>query len=281
MLALGEDPRVDGEIGQITPERDSESFSSVPGAPKKINARAPAKRDLKPKRLSYNDADQAMGTSEFSSQASGLSQDVYELLEARVNTNEGTWVQCDHPSCGKWRYLADIIDPTELPEKWYCSMNQDPDHNSCEAAEEDIPLDELEEVKYFVGSIVWAKVDTYPWWPAMIDDDPNTGTYQWQTQPGGLPTHYHVTFLDKKVTRAWVRDSHCKPFLRSVDVNTGPKNKVPGLYKRMFNAAVETAHEAVKLPVAARIKKYCFVNCYHGKLNCSQIPKGTTMADLF
>lgn len=33
-----------------------------------------------------------------------------------------TWVQCD--SCLKWRKLPDGID--QLPEKWYCSNNPDP-----------------------------------------------------------------------------------------------------------------------------------------------------------
>ena len=34
------------------------------------------------------------------------------------------WVQCDRPSCLKWRLLRDVTDPTILPRKWYCSMNQ-------------------------------------------------------------------------------------------------------------------------------------------------------------
>lgn len=280
MLAPGEGPRSDDNNEQVTPKRENASSPSVPGAPKKKKVGAPAKRRLEPKKLSYKDADGALGLSPFPSQASQISQHVYELLEARVNTDEGTWVQCDHPNCGKWRYLADTVDPSELSEKWYCSMNPDPEHNSCEAAE-DMPNDELQDVKYFVGSIVWAKVHTYPWWPAMIDDDPNTGTYQWHEQPDGLPSHYHVTFLDKTVTRAWVRDDHCVPFLRAVDTNTGPKNKVPGLYKRAFNAAVETAQQAVKLPVQERIKKYCFINCYRGKLTSSQIYKGSKRNDFF
>lgn len=33
-----------------------------------------------------------------------------------------TWVQCD--ACLKWRKLPDGID--QLPEKWYCSNNPDP-----------------------------------------------------------------------------------------------------------------------------------------------------------
>ncbi|XP_020851632.1 MORC family CW-type zinc finger protein 3 [Phascolarctos cinereus] len=43
-----------------------------------------------------------------------------------------TWVQCD--SCLKWRKLPDGID--QLPEKWYCSMNPDPQFRSCLVPEE-------------------------------------------------------------------------------------------------------------------------------------------------
>nr|XP_020030303.1 MORC family CW-type zinc finger protein 3 isoform X2 [Castor canadensis] len=47
-----------------------------------------------------------------------------------------TWVQCD--SCLKWRKLPDGID--QLPEKWYCSNNPDPQFRNCEVPEE--PEDE-------------------------------------------------------------------------------------------------------------------------------------------
>ncbi|XP_076405354.1 MORC family CW-type zinc finger protein 3 isoform X2 [Peromyscus maniculatus bairdii] len=47
-----------------------------------------------------------------------------------------TWVQCD--SCLKWRKLPDGID--QLPEKWYCYNNPDPQFRNCEVPEE--PEDE-------------------------------------------------------------------------------------------------------------------------------------------
>ncbi|XP_067401385.1 MORC family CW-type zinc finger protein 3 isoform X1 [Emydura macquarii macquarii] len=43
-----------------------------------------------------------------------------------------TWVQCD--SCLKWRKLPDGID--HLPEKWYCSLNPDPQFRNCSVPEE-------------------------------------------------------------------------------------------------------------------------------------------------
>ena len=33
------------------------------------------------------------------------------------------WVQCDRADCQKWRQLKDCRDPSEVPEKWICSMN--------------------------------------------------------------------------------------------------------------------------------------------------------------
>lgn len=35
--------------------------------------------------------------------------------------NTGVYVLCD--KCNKMRYLEYIVDPVELPKKWYCSMN--------------------------------------------------------------------------------------------------------------------------------------------------------------
>ncbi|KAM9301221.1 MORC family CW-type zinc finger protein 3 isoform 2-T2 [Morus bassanus] len=43
-----------------------------------------------------------------------------------------TWVQCD--ACLKWRKLPDGIE--HLPEKWYCSLNPDPQFRNCEVPEE-------------------------------------------------------------------------------------------------------------------------------------------------
>lgn len=32
---------------------------------------------------------------------------------------------------------------------------------------------------YNAGSIVWAKMTGYPWWPAIVDDDPDVEQYFW------------------------------------------------------------------------------------------------------
>eukprot|EP00058_Branchiostoma_floridae_P028349 XP_002613840.1 hypothetical protein BRAFLDRAFT_72038 [Branchiostoma floridae] len=42
---------------------------------------------------------------------------------SREIEEQGTWVQCTADKCNKWRYLADVTDPTTVPDKWTCSMN--------------------------------------------------------------------------------------------------------------------------------------------------------------
>ena len=43
--------------------------------------------------------------------------------KVRKRKSSSLWVQCDIPECSKWRKLKDCIDPSQLPEKWDCSLN--------------------------------------------------------------------------------------------------------------------------------------------------------------
>ncbi|KAG0413791.1 hypothetical protein HPB47_009050 [Ixodes persulcatus] len=56
-------------------------------------------------------------------------------------------------------------------------FDTDTQYKSCAAAQQDTPQEELVDAKFFLGSIVWAKLASYPWWPAMIDDDPDSFLY--------------------------------------------------------------------------------------------------------
>ncbi|KAG8136532.1 hypothetical protein E2320_005106, partial [Naja naja] len=58
------------------------------------------------------------------------------LVEDTQKRPDQTWVQCD--ICLKWRKLPDGVD--NLPEKWYCSYNPDPQFRNCNVPEE--PEDE-------------------------------------------------------------------------------------------------------------------------------------------
>ena len=47
-----------------------------------------------------------------------------------------TWVQCE--DCQKWRVLIGETSDEDLPEKWYCHMNDtDPINNRCDASEKE------------------------------------------------------------------------------------------------------------------------------------------------
>ncbi|KAL7982966.1 hypothetical protein Chor_013572 [Crotalus horridus] len=108
------------------------------------------------------------------------------------------WVQCSYPSCEKWRRLSSDVDPSALPEDWSCSQNPDLQYNSCSVPEEDWSDSENEVVYaiYFPGSIVWAKQYGYPWWPGIIEADPDIEEYfLFSSQADSLPVKYGVYLL--------------------------------------------------------------------------------------
>ncbi|XP_038603999.1 LOW QUALITY PROTEIN: MORC family CW-type zinc finger protein 4 [Tachyglossus aculeatus] len=58
----------------------------------------------------------------------------------RMETPDQTWVQCEE--CLKWRKLPKKVDPTSLPEKWFCCLNPHPRYRNCSVPEEQEPSDE-------------------------------------------------------------------------------------------------------------------------------------------
>eukprot|EP00057_Strongylocentrotus_purpuratus_P007604 XP_011662078.1 PREDICTED: zinc finger CW-type PWWP domain protein 1-like [Strongylocentrotus purpuratus] len=86
----------------------------------------------------------------------------------------GTWVQCTDKECMKWRFLLDITDPSHVPDVWTCEMNSDTSHNSCLLPEQDYSTLDFVHANFTEGSLVWAKMQGFPWWPAMIEEDPDS-----------------------------------------------------------------------------------------------------------
>ena len=39
--------------------------------------------------------------------------------------------------------------------------------------------EEFVDTEYAAGSMVWAKMKGYPWWPALVDFCPDTDEYYW------------------------------------------------------------------------------------------------------
>ncbi|KAG7207351.1 hypothetical protein KM043_009015 [Ampulex compressa] len=92
----------------------------------------------------------------------------------------GMWIECCNKNCRKWRFVEDYHDPLDVPENWFCHMNLDKELASCDIPEKPKPLnieEDLIENRYNAGSIVWARIASFPWWPAIVDDCPNTFTY--------------------------------------------------------------------------------------------------------
>ncbi|KAG8314582.1 Zinc finger CW-type PWWP domain protein 1 [Homalodisca vitripennis] len=48
------------------------------------------------------------------------------LEQLQLLRNVGVWVHCCRMSCNKLRYLANITDPQDVPDIWYCHMNPVP-----------------------------------------------------------------------------------------------------------------------------------------------------------
>ncbi len=83
----------------------------------------------------------------------------------------GTWIECVR--CKKWRFAADIYDPSQVPTDWHCG-NQAKwvglDASASDACQE--PEDEKSKQgadekpflynEFTAGSIVWAKLSGRP-----------------------------------------------------------------------------------------------------------------------
>ncbi|XP_018324872.2 zinc finger CW-type PWWP domain protein 1-like [Agrilus planipennis] len=185
-----------------------------------------------------------------------------ERLEWLQNErNVGLHVQCD--DCDKFRYLADVMDPTDLPEKWYCFMNKDCEHNSCEIPEVKISAREEEDLifnEYNAGSIVWAKLPPYPWWPAMVDDDPDVEQYYWVKSYSDFPTHYNVTFFDSElVSRSWITPKFLKSFRGNENMFSLKNSGFELQFFERFDVAKRQAIEASSYNVMDRLKKFSFL----------------------
>ncbi|XP_052082383.1 zinc finger CW-type PWWP domain protein 1-like isoform X2 [Mytilus californianus] len=193
-------------------------------------------------------------------------------MQERYLTREklGTWVQCGDKNCSKWRYLPDCEDPSELPEVWTCNMNTDKRYNSCEADEQNYNEDEHIFTNFAEGSVVWAKMAGFPWWPSMIEIDPDTESYfMLMTAYTMYPSHYHVVFFDDKVSRAWVNATSIRKYTGGIeDDNMTPKPTKGGKGYASFSKdlvkAKTNALLAYDMSVSDRLKNFSFAKRYRG-----------------
>ncbi|XP_073943405.1 uncharacterized protein [Choristoneura fumiferana] len=177
----------------------------------------------------------------------------------------GLWVQCD--SCDTWRHLPHVVDAHQLPPKWYCSMNPEKSMANCSVPEAPLRVTDEEDLihsEYSAGSLVWARLPGWPWWPAMVDDCPDTEQFYWLDGFSDIPTHYNVVFFDAAdVTRAWISPENLKPFISNKKKRHTINDKK---YKKRLEKAMQLAEKAEKLPVLDRLAEFSFISTYKGAI---------------
>ncbi|KAK7493716.1 hypothetical protein BaRGS_00015045 [Batillaria attramentaria] len=97
-------------------------------------------------------------------------------------------------------------------------------YNSCEKEEQEYDESDHIFTRYTLGSLVWVKMDGYPWWPGMIDIDPDYDIYC------EVPSE----------------ESMYPPYLR------GHK------FRKGVSAAMRKAREAFSIPLQERLQKFGF-----------------------
>ena len=71
--------------------------------------------------------------------------------------------------------MTQYEDASSVPDYWVCSMNKDRDNNKCGVGGNAFNGDSDKiEIKFSCGSLVWAKLKGFPWWPGMIDYCPDS-----------------------------------------------------------------------------------------------------------
>ncbi|XP_052214200.1 zinc finger CW-type PWWP domain protein 1-like isoform X2 [Dreissena polymorpha] len=184
-----------------------------------------------------------------------------KMMERDLNL-AGTWVQCCSSSCQKWRHLPEVNDPTCVPENWTCSMNTREEYNSCSKPEESYDESNHIYTKVTEGSVVWAKMTGYPWWPAMVEIDPDAETYfSLEEEDSMTPSHYHVVFFDDRVSRCWVRAQHVLQF--SAD-DQDISYTIPKKFQKEVAAAKKNALRALSCTLKERIELFGFAARFKG-----------------
>lgn len=177
------------------------------------------------------------------------------------------WVQCSSPRCEKWRQLRGNIDPSVLPDDWSCDQNPDLNYNRCDIPEENWTgcESDVAYASYVPGSIVWAKQYGYPWWPGMIESDPDLGEYfLFASHLDSLPSKYHVTFFGEAVSRAWIPVRMLKNFQElSSELARLKKCKNKDSTQKL-EAAISMAHRAEQINIQERVNLFGFWSRYNG-----------------
>ncbi|XP_065842493.1 zinc finger CW-type PWWP domain protein 1-like [Oscarella lobularis] len=177
----------------------------------------------------------------------------------RNDENDAEWIQCH--VCHQYRQIPSASGKPS-PSKWVCYMNKDEEFNACnKRSNKAFPPNQRRsciESPFTVGSLVWAKLDDYPWWPAMIDVDPDCGTCFEIDSLSRIPSSYHVTFIEDSVSRAWIPCDSITHFDDPVGFATNSKSRI----SKTLEKAISSAFEALNMSVHERIDRFSFVVRY-------------------
>nr|XP_003934239.1 zinc finger CW-type PWWP domain protein 1 isoform X6 [Saimiri boliviensis boliviensis] len=177
------------------------------------------------------------------------------------------WVQCSFPNCGKWRRLCGNVDPSVLPDNWSCDQNTDMEYNRCDIPEETWTglESDVAYASYVPGSIIWAKQYGYPWWPGMIESDPDLGEYfLFTSHLDSLPSKYHVTFFGETVSRAWIPVNMLKNFQELSLEPSGMKKHRNKDCSQKLEVALMMAQEAEQISIQERVNLFGFWSRFNG-----------------
>ena len=242
----------------------------------------PKKRTRLDSSLSKEEVPSLEISSQDSEEKTAREKTIEKMRLLQTGKSNGTYVQCSLKGCGKWRYLDGLEDPSSIPDTWVCRMNPDPLLNSCQKGVSEKFVENSEEfvdTQYVSGSMVWAKMVGYPWWPGMVDFCPDTDEYywldSWDNKPekknkkknkklDNVPTWYHVVFFDfPQVKRAWIR---VEDTIKLEDVGKPPKapSLRPCLQKK-WKKILAMAGECIKLEREERLEKFSFAALFDGK----------------
>ena len=196
--------------------------------------------------------------------------------------SNGTYVQCSLKRCRKWRYLDGCEDPSSLPDTWQCRLHPDPLLRSCQAGTSEKYVENSEEfvsTQYVCGSMVWAKMKGFPWWPGLVDICPDTDEYYWLAAWDNFnnkkanddkktktePTWYNVVFFDfPQVKRAWIKVGD---ILKLEDVDKPPKvtTRLRPCLRRKWKKILAMADDCHRLDREERLEKFSFAALFDGK----------------
>nr|VZI39355.1 unnamed protein product [Spirometra erinaceieuropaei] len=175
----------------------------------------------------------------------------------------GTWIECTH--CKKWRFEPSVRDPSEVSENWRCflqtklaHLQPSPEIEEAACAEPEDPAARCHDQSYLfneftAGSIVLAKMQGFPWWPAMVDLDAS-GKYARIDPETHIATHYNVVFLDPcKSTTRLLPASSLRKFTQ---MDKADILRNAGKHLTKIAAAFIEAEEALKVSIVDRVSVF-------------------------